>query len=182
MTISQQRLEILRNAAETGDIWIFTCPKEDSALIGGLDSVLRLLNKGHTMFPPRIRNDPSAGIPPPPLYYQKKISLSQVINRSSVQTTKTSPPEKAEAINPKETERSQNTTTIKQNEFQPPEQIPETFEDVLRKPILKSRFRLPIAIAVVLVCGLYAVYAILPEQVKLEIWNHLVNFFHTRHP
>jgi hypothetical protein len=64
-------------------------------------------------------------------------------------------------------------------ELQPKEQpIPETFEDVLRKPILKSRFRLPIAIVVVLVGGLIAVYAILPDEVKLRIWNHLVNLFH----
>ena len=59
------------------------------------------------------------------------------------------------------------------------QQNPETFEDVLRKPILKSRFRLPIAIVVVLACGLIAVYAILPEAVKLQIWNHLVDLFHS---
>jgi hypothetical protein len=62
------------------------------------------------------------------------------------------------------------------------QQIPETFEDVLRNPILKSRFRLPIAIAVVLVCGFVGVYAILPDEVKLKIWNHLVDLFHFRQP
>jgi hypothetical protein len=73
-------------------------------------------------------------------------------------------------------------SSAKQKELQPKEQIPETFEDVLCQPILKSRFRLPIAVVVVSVCGAVAVYAILPDEVKLKIWNHLVNFFHTGHP
>ena len=66
-----------------------------------------------------------------------------------------------------------------QKGLQPKEQpVPETFEDVLRKPILKSRFRLPAAIVVVLVGGLIAAYAILPDEVKLQIWNHFVSLFH----
>jgi hypothetical protein len=151
------------------------CPKEDLALIGSLDSLLRPLNRGCTMLPPRIRQIPSAGISPPPPYYQKKVSLSQVINISSGQTEKISSLKNAEAIATEE----RVSDVIKQKGFQPPEQIPETFNDVIRKPILKSRFRLPIAIAVVLICGLYAIYAILPDAVKLEIWNSLANYFHS---
>ncbi len=71
--------------------WI-GCPKEDSGLIASLDSLLRLLNRGNTMLPPRAVKIAGAGIPPPPPYYQKKVSLSQVVNRSSAQTAKTSPP------------------------------------------------------------------------------------------
>ena len=68
-------------------------------------------------------------------------------------------------------------------EIQPKEQpLPETFQDVLRKPFLKSRFRLPIAIMVVLVGGLVAVYAILPDEVKLTIWNYFVHLFVTHPP
>jgi hypothetical protein len=73
-------------------------------------------------------------------------------------------------------------SSAKQKELQPKERIPETFEDVLRQPILKSRFRFPIAVVVVSVCGAVAVYAILPDEVKLKIWNHLINFFHAGHP
>jgi hypothetical protein len=77
--------------------WI-GCPKEDSGLIASLDSLLRPLNRGNTMLPPRAVKIAGAGIPLPPPYYQKKVSLSQVVNRSSAQTTKTSPPKNPEII------------------------------------------------------------------------------------
>lgn len=72
------------------------CPKEDLALIGSLDVLLRPLNKGYTMLPPRIRQLPDAGIPPPPLYYQRKVKLSQVTNVSPTQAEKFSSPKLTE--------------------------------------------------------------------------------------
>jgi hypothetical protein len=68
-----------------------------------------------------------------------------------------------------------------QKQLQPKEpQTAETFGDVLRGPMLRSRFRVPIAVAVVLVCGLIGLYEILPEEVKLQLLSHVVNVFH--HP
>lgn len=76
-----------------------------------------------------------------------------------------------------------DTSSAKQKELQSKEQIPESFGDVLAKPILKSRFlRWPVAIIAICVTGAVAVYAILPDEVKLKIWNHLVKFFHAGHP
>jgi len=77
--------------------WI-GCPKEDLALIAGLDLVLRPLNRGNTMLPPRAIQIPGTGVPPPPLYYQGKVKLSQVINMSAGQTTMKSSLENVEPL------------------------------------------------------------------------------------
>ena len=60
--------------------WI-GCPKEDLALIGSLDSLLRPLNGGYTMLPPRMRHIPGSKMPQAPVYYQRQGKQSSpVIN------------------------------------------------------------------------------------------------------
>jgi len=67
--------------------WI-GCPKEDLALISSLDSLLRPLNNGNTLLPPRVMCPPGAAIPLPPPYYKGKIKLSQAISVPGEQTGK----------------------------------------------------------------------------------------------
>lgn len=154
------------------------CPKEDSTLIGSLDSFLRPLNNGHTMLPPRIRNDPNVGVPPPPPYYRNKVSLSQVLNLPTAQSNKPSSANDAQVIALKSQKGSTEERAIKHKEARLPEQTDQTFQDVLRKPLLNSRYRVPIAVVVVSACGLFAMYAILPDEIKLNIFNWLIKTFH----
>jgi len=65
------------------------CPPEDLALIGELDvSLLRQLNGGCTMLPPRTRQLPGATIRPAPQSYQKQINLPEANIMTSTEATK----------------------------------------------------------------------------------------------
>ncbi|HLX94527.1 MAG TPA: hypothetical protein VKU37_02160 [Verrucomicrobiae bacterium] len=116
----QQPDEVIWSELMARFCWI-GCPKEDLVLIGGLDSLLRPLNKGYTKLPPRTIYPAGAAIPPPPPYYQKKVSLSEVLNQSPVQTVKTPTAKDFETIpSPKPPSEISNTNLQKTDKILPP--------------------------------------------------------------
>ena len=134
--------------------WI-GCPREDLVLIGSLDSLLRPLNHGLTMLPPRAILISGGGVPPPPPYYQKKITLSQVL-KPPVPTAKAMHPKNADAIPAKIDEK-----------------VPSTLEEAFLSFFWKSRFRRLILGAVLLAIAARALFSSLPNEVKNKILKFL---------